>query len=89
MQVTITLNHLIILIVCGSILAIVLYIFGVYKKISKELSSIASTISPFQDRITSIAERLEIITHNRQYLSSIWFERTGRDKCCSRHKELP
>ena len=87
MQVTITLNHLIILMVLGLLLAIILYILGIYKKISKEISAIASAISPFQTRVTSIAERLETITLNMQYLSSIWFERTGRDKCCSRHKE--
>jgi hypothetical protein len=31
---------------------------------------------------------LEIITLNMQYLSSIWTEWTGTDKCCSQHKDL-
>jgi len=88
MQVTITLNHLIILIMSGFMLAIVLYVLQICKKIGKDLSAISSTISPFQNRVTSIAERLEIITLNMQYLSSIWTEWTGTDKCCSQHKDL-
>lgn len=88
MQVTITLNTLIILLICGFMAAIALCILGVYKKISKEISAITSTISPFQDRVTSIAERLDTITLNMQYLSSIWSEKTGSAKCCTRHKEL-
>lgn len=87
MQITITLNHLIMLVICGFMLAIVLYVLAVYRKINKELSTITSTISPFQDRVTSIAEQLETITLNMQHLSSIWTEWTGSDKCCSRHKE--
>ena len=86
MQVIITLNHLIILIICGFMLAIVLYILRAYKKINKELSAITATISPFQDRAAAIAERVDTIKLNIQYLRSIWSERTGRDKCCSRHK---
>lgn len=86
MQFTITLNHLIILIICGSILTIALFAFQAYKKISKALSAIILTVSPFQDRVNSIAERLEIVTLNMQYLNSIWAEWKGRDECCSRQK---
>jgi uncharacterized protein YoxC len=73
----------------GFMLAIVLYVLQIYKKISKELSAMSSTISPFQNRVTSIAEQLETITLNMQYLNSIWTEWTGRDKCCLQHKEFP
>jgi uncharacterized protein YoxC len=88
MQVTITLNHLIILIICLIMLVIVLYILQIYKKISKELSAISSIISPFQNRITSIAKQQETITLNVQHLNSIWTERTRKGKCCSQYKDL-
>lgn len=88
MQFTITLNHLIILIICGSMLAIAIYAFQAYKKISTTLSAIVLTVSPFQDRVNSIAERMETVTLNMQYLNSIWTEWKGRDQCCSRQKEF-
>jgi uncharacterized protein YoxC len=72
----------------GFMLAIVLYVLQIYKKISKELSAITSTISPFQGRVTAIAEQLETITLNMQYLNSIWIEWTKRDKCCSQHRGI-
>jgi hypothetical protein len=61
MQVTITLNHLIMLIFFGLMLGIVLYALHVYKKISKELSAITTKISPCRDRISSITKRIETI----------------------------
>lgn len=81
MQFTITLNHLIILIICGSMLAIAFYAFQAYKKISKSLSAIILNVSPFQDHVNSITERMETVTLNMQYLNSIWTEWKGRDKC--------
>jgi hypothetical protein len=68
MQVTITLNHLILIIVCGFLFGIVLYAVQIYKAICKELSTAATKITHYQGRLTHIEEQLESIAVNVQYI---------------------
>jgi hypothetical protein len=68
MQVTITLNHLIIIIFCGFLLGIALYAVQIYRKICKELSVTAAKFSHFQSRLTHVEELMESVAVNVRYM---------------------
>jgi hypothetical protein len=68
MQITIALNHLVIIIFCGFLLGIALYAVQIYRKICKELSVTAAKISRFQNRFAHIEELMESIAVNVRYM---------------------
>jgi uncharacterized membrane protein len=68
MQVTITLNHLVLILFCGFLLGIVLYAVQIYKKIRKELSITAAKFFRYQGRLFQIEQQMESIAVNVQYM---------------------
>jgi hypothetical protein len=62
MQVTITLNHLLILLFLGLFGWVALYALLIYKKINMELSAAGKKISLYKERISHIEEQLKSIT---------------------------
>ncbi len=68
MQVTVTLNHLLLFILGGFFVAIVLYALQLYKNIGRELSVTAVKISQYQGRIANIEGQMESIAANVQYI---------------------
>ncbi len=68
MQVTITLNHLLILLFCGFLLVFLLYALQLYKNFWKELLMIAAKISHYQERIEKIEGQMESIAANIQHI---------------------
>ncbi len=66
MQVTITLSDMLILLFCGFLLAILLYVLQLFKNFLKELSVTTAKISRYQGHITNIEGQMECIAENIQ-----------------------
>ncbi len=88
MQVTITLNHLLIIIICIFFLAIILYGLQICKNISKELSIIAARISHYQGRLANIEEQMASVAVDVQDMKAevtgkriVGTKRSGTPRC--------
>ena len=68
MQVTITLNHLLAVLLCGFLLAVILYGLHIYKNIGKELSLTAAKISRYQARLEKIEQQMASFAVTFQYM---------------------
>jgi hypothetical protein len=76
MQVTITLNHLLILLFLGLFGGVALYALLIYKKINRELSVAGKKISLYRERLSHIEEQLKSITASVEYVKA----EAGKDR---------
>ena len=68
MQVTVTLSHLLVIILGAFFFAIILYVLLLFKNIGKELSATAVKISQYQGRIAKLEGQMASIAANVHYM---------------------
>jgi len=84
MQVTLTLNHFIIMFFCGILVIIIVYALQIYKNINEELSAITARITRFQERISRAAEKMQQSAADFQCISE---EFTGKRASCRKKND--
>jgi hypothetical protein len=85
MQVTLTLNHLIILLFCGLLVIIIVYALQLYLGINKEIAAIAARITRFRERMSGAVEQMQQSATDFQSISE---EAVGKGRPCREKDDL-
>ena len=79
MQITLTLNHFIMLFFSGLLAIIIIYAVQNYKSINKDISAITARISGIRERISRVAEKMQQAAADLQSISEAL---TGKELSC-------